>query len=96
MSHLFWPWADKVIKGNETDFSATKSLKEADMQGMTYHLEYTEGSYCVTCETGVVAVFSRLDDAFDAMKKFQDRPQAEAWQKIPPSMRAAKVRLGQS
>lgn len=96
MSHFFWPWADKVIKGNEMDFSATESLKEVDMQGMTYQLEYAEGAYCVICETGVVAAFSKLDDAYAAMKKFQDRPFAEDWQKIPPSMRSAKQRLGNS
>jgi len=64
------------------------------MKASSYRLDFQSGSYCVTCEEGTVASFGSAQEAYDAMRDFQDKQLPESWQKIPPAILRFKKALG--
>lgn len=57
------------------------------MSTQKYYVECHEVGYCVVDGRGTLATFSRVDEAFSAMRDFQSKSFPEDWQKVPPAMR---------
>ena len=60
------------------------------MKTQEYYVECDEIGYCVVGSKGTVATFEMIDDAYNAMREFQNKSFPENWQKVPPAIRHAK------
>lgn len=60
------------------------------MKTQEYYVDCDDLGYCVCDANGTLATFSRIDDAYNAMRDFQSKNFPENWQKVPPSIRHAK------
>lgn len=63
------------------------------MRTQEYYIELDELGYNILNSKGVVATFGILDDAYAAMRDFENKAFPEGWQKTPPAMRNAKRRF---
>ncbi|QAB16084.1 hypothetical protein [Hydrogenovibrio thermophilus] len=63
------------------------------MNTQDYYVDCDELGYCVANHDGVVASFSLIEDAYNALREFQSKDFPENWAKVPPAMREAKRRL---
>lgn len=62
------------------------------MNTQDYYVDCDELGYCVANNDGVVASFSLIEDAYNALREFQSKDFPENWAKIPPAIRQAKQR----
>lgn len=79
--------ADINIEGNIVNYKEV--LEGIEMKALQYRVEPDESGYCVTCSKGTIAVFSEMEDAIEAMRKFEQKRLPESWNRIPPAMRKA-------
>lgn len=63
------------------------------MNTQAYQVEYDDMGISVVSSQGIVATYGSAEDAFAAMRIFADKSFPENWNKVPPSMAAAKKRM---
>lgn len=60
------------------------------MNTQAFQIEVDDSGYMVIGSKGIIARFSSLDAAYDALQEFRNKSFPENWSKVPPAIQAIK------